>query len=144
MESFAADLAEMRRTPLTEAHVAALRAVSEELSLDTHHVMMKPGEPYDTFTYVLDGGIEVFDLITGESYLDAYLGPGQFMGEIAFLNGSAAALALRTREPSKVLQAPREAVLALMAKIPEMSDIILSVLASRRRRQVDRATATSR
>ncbi|MEM6615466.1 MAG: FAD-dependent oxidoreductase [Pseudomonadota bacterium] len=137
MESFAEDLARMQRTPLSEAHIAALREISEEVEWPKHHLVVKPGEPLDRFVYILSGAIEVFDQKTNEAYLSAFLGPGQFAGEIAFLNGTAAVLALRTREPSRVLVAPRPDVLRLMSKIPEMSDIILSVFAARRRRQVE-------
>lgn len=137
MESFADDLTQMHRTPLTDDHVSALRDVSEEVTWDAGYTIIRPGEPVDRFVFILDGAIEVFDPLTGDGYLSAYLGPGQFIGEIAFLSGTAAALALRTREPSRVLVAQRADVLALMSKIPEMSDIIISVLAARRRRQVE-------
>lgn len=137
MESFADDLARMQRTPLAPDHVVALRSISKETTLAAGHVVFSPGDPVQEFVFILEGSIEVFDPLSGQAYLDAYLGPGQFAGEIAFLSGAASALALRTREASKVLIAPRADVLALMAKIPEMSDIIISVLAARRRRQVE-------
>ena len=137
MESFADDLETMQRTPLSEAHVAALREISQEKDLPQDHVLIRPGEILSEFVYILSGSIEVFDERTGQAYLSAFLKAGQFASEIALLNGSAASLALRTREPSKVLMAPRDDLLKLMSKIPEMSDIIISVLAARRRRQVE-------
>lgn len=137
MESFANNLTEMQRTPLSAQHVAALRKVSFEDVLEAGHVITEPGQPADRFVYILDGAIEVFDPLTGEAYLPVHLGPGQFAGEIAFLSGTASALALRTRERTHVLIASREDVLALMSKIPEMSDIIISVFAARRRRQIE-------
>ncbi len=137
MESFAADLAQMTRTPLADSHVAALRTVSEEVTLEAGTVVIRPGQPQTRFVYLLEGSIEVFDTRTGEAYLPFFLGPGQFTGEIAFLNGAVASFALRTRERTRILSAPREDVLRLMAKIPEMSDIIISVFAARRRRQIE-------
>ncbi|MEM1289215.1 MAG: FAD-dependent oxidoreductase [Pseudomonadota bacterium] len=137
MESFAEDLQRMQRTPLSAAHVEALRTVSEELTWPAGHIVFKPGQKVDKFVYLLDGAIEVFDPRSGESYLSAYLGPGQFAGEIAFLSGTASSIALRTRVETKVLVAPRKKVLDLMSKIPEMSDIIITVLAARRRRQIE-------
>ena len=137
MESFAADLARLQRTPLSDQHVDALREVGTEENWPGGHIVTRPGDPLDQFIYILDGAIEVFDPVTGEAYLSAHLGPGQFTGEIGFLNGTAASLALRTREATRVLVAPRGEVLRLMSRIPEMSDIILSVLAARRRRQVE-------
>lgn len=137
MESFADDLARMQRVLLSPEHVAALRTVAQERTLPAGHILVAPGEPLTELVYILEGAIEVFDPRTGVAYLSAFLGPGQFTGEIAFLNGTASALALRTREESRVLVAPRDAVLKLMAKVPEMSDILISVFAARRRRQVE-------
>ena len=137
MESFAANLEIMQRTPLSGAHVAALREISQECDWPKGHVFVRPGEPMTKFVYVLSGSCEVFDERTGEPYLAAFLSSGQFAGEIALLNGSSATLALRTKEPSTVLVAEREDLLRLMSKVPEMSDIIISVLAARRRRQVE-------
>lgn len=137
MESFASDLKQMQRTPLSPSHVEALRSVAREDVLSAGHVLLRPGVPINEFVYILEGSIEVFDPITDQAYLPFHLGPGQFTGETSFLSGAAAALALRTREDSRVLIAPRTDVLDLMAKIPEMSDIIISVLAARRRRQVE-------
>lgn len=139
MESFAADLARLQRTPLTDKHVVALRAVAEEATWPAGHIVVRPGDPLDSLVYILDGAIEVFDPLSGKAYLSAHLGPGQFTGEIGFLNGTSASLALRTQKASRVLVASRAAVLQLMSKIPEMSDIILSVFAARRRRQVEAA-----
>lgn len=137
MESFATNLAQAQRRPLSEQHVEALREISDELGWPAGHVVIRPGEPLDSFVYILEGAIEVFDPRTGEAYLNAHLGPGQFTGEIGFLNGTAATLALRTKEDSRVLVAPRPSVLRLLSRVPEMSDIVLSVLAGRRRRQVE-------
>lgn len=137
MESFADDLRRMQRTPLSEAHVAVLQTVSREQDFAAGEVVMQPGEPLDTFLYILEGALEVFDPLTGEAYLPTFLGPGQFAGEIGFLNGMAATLALRARDRSRVLVASRDDVLLLMSKIPEMSDIIVSVYAARRRRQIE-------
>ena len=142
MESFAADLTRLQRTPLADTHVAALRAIAQERLLPAGEVVVAPGDRLDSFIYILEGAIEVFDPLSGEAYLASHLGAGQFTGEIGFLNGTAASLALRTREPSRVLVAPRVGVLRLMAKIPEMSDIILSVYAARRRRQIEAADSS--
>ena len=137
MESFASDLSRMQRTPLSPDHVNALRTVSREERWVTGHLVLSPGQSVDRFVYILDGEIEVFDPRTGDAYLNAHLGPGQFLGEISFLSGGLATLALRTRRDTHALVAERAAVLKLMARIPEMSDIVISVLAARRRRQIE-------
>jgi thioredoxin reductase (NADPH) len=61
--------------------------------------------------------------------------PTQFMGEIAFLYGGAWSMALRAARHTRVLEVPREAMLTLMSRIPEMSDLIITVFSARRRQQ---------
>ena len=81
--------------------------------------------------------MEIVDPCTGERYLPHSLGPGQFAGEIAFLNGGSFSLSMRAAQLTRVFEVPRRAMLALMASVPEMSDIIISVFAARRRRQLE-------
>jgi thioredoxin reductase (NADPH) len=44
---------------------------------------------------------------------------------------------MRTVKETRVIEVPREAMLTLMSRIPEMSDIIITVFSARRRRQLD-------
>ncbi len=46
-------------------------------------------------------------------------------------------MAMRAAQNTRVIEVPREAMLVLMAQIPEMSDIVITVLAAHRRRQFD-------
>jgi thioredoxin reductase (NADPH) len=64
------------------------------------------------------------------------------MGEIAFLNGGNWSMAMRAVCDTRVIEVPREAMLTLMSQIPEMSDIIITVFAARRRRQLDDRDST--
>ncbi len=137
MESLAADLKTMVRTPLAEAHVEAIRTISKEQTFSSGDMVAKVGDPMEHFIYILDGEIEVVDPWTGERYLPNTLGPTQFMGEIAFLNGGSFSLPMRAAQDTRVLCAPREDMLDLMARIPEMSDHIITVFSARRRRQIE-------
>ena len=137
MESFAANLREMQRTPLSEAHVEAMRAIGAERVLEAGEMAAEIGGKITHFTFLLEGEIEVVDPETGERALPNTLGPGQFMGEIAFLNGGVNPIPMRAAQKSRVLEVPREEMLRLMSATPEMSDIIISVFAARRRRIID-------
>jgi thioredoxin reductase (NADPH) len=44
----------------------------------------------------------------------------------------------RTAQAARVIEVPRAVMLTFMAHIPEMSDIIITVLAARRRQQLER------
>ena len=95
------------------------------------------GAPADRFIYVEDGEIEVLNPFTGERLVPSTLGPTQFMGEIALLSGGTWSLPMRAAADTRVIEVPRREMLRLMSEIPEMSDIIITVLAARRRRQLE-------
>ncbi|MGH6746218.1 FAD-dependent oxidoreductase [Novosphingobium sp.] len=137
METIGRDLQEMQRTPLSASHVEALRAAGALREYPAGVFLAKPGEPADRFIYVIDGEIEVVNPLTEERHLPYTLGPAQFMGEIAFLDGGNWTMLLRTSRPTQVIEVDRAEMLRLMAHIPEMSDIIITVFAARRRRQLD-------
>jgi thioredoxin reductase (NADPH) len=137
MESIGADLRQMRRTPLLEAHVEALRAIGQIVNYPAGAFLARPGEPVDRFVYVEEGEIEVVNLYTGERHLPFTLGPTQFMGEISFLNGGVWSMPMRAVRDTRVIEVPRQSMLTLMSQIPEMSDIIITVFSARRRRQLD-------
>ncbi|QBF32996.1 cyclic nucleotide-binding domain-containing thioredoxin-disulfide reductase [Thalassococcus sp. S3] len=134
MEQFAADLATMVRTPLTEAHVAAMRRVGKEVTLQPGELIQEAGAPITMFPYLLEGELEAVDPRTNARYSTSSLGPGQFFGELNFLSGGNALMSGRAVVESRVLCVPREAMLRLMSEIPEMSDIVITVMAARRRR----------
>jgi thioredoxin reductase (NADPH) len=137
METIGEDLRQMIRTPLAPAHVEALRAAGKVVTYSKGTFMAQPGESVTRFVYVEDGEIEVVNPFTGERHYPSTIGPTQFMGEISLLYGGTASLPLRTVRDTRVIEVERETFLTLMAQIPEMSDIIITVFAARRRRQLD-------
>ena len=137
MESIAVDLETFVRTPLSEAHIDALKAIGEERDYAAGDWLVRLGDRFDTFHYVLDGEVEAVDSATNERYGDATLGPTQYFGDIGFLNGGVITVGARMVRDSRILCVPREAMLTLMSRVPEMSDIVVTVMAARRRRQLE-------
>ena len=137
MEQLADDLENMPRVPLDEAHVERLKQIGQERSYDAGEFVAQAGEAMDRFVYVIDGEIEVVDPYTNMRLLDASLGATQFMGEIAFLNGGSFMLPMRAAKPTRTLEVERTAMLDLMARVPELSDHVITVFAARRRRQFE-------
>ena len=144
MESIGGDLNQMQRTPLAPAHVDALRKVGAVALYPAGTFLTRPGQPVDRFVYVEEGEIEVVNPYTDERHLPSTLGPTQFMGEISLLNGGAWSMAMRAVRDTRVLEVPREAMLTLMSRIPEMSDIIITVFSARRRRQLEERISSLR
>jgi thioredoxin reductase (NADPH) len=142
LETIGRDLNEMQRVPLAESHVAALRAAGTVAHYAAGKFIVQPGDPVDRFVYIEDGEIEVVNSFTGERRGPSTLGATQFMGEISLLNGGVWSMPLRAVRDTRVLEVPRVEMLTLMSQIPEMSDIIITVLAARRRRQLDSRQGT--
>lgn len=142
METIGRDLREMQRVPLAPAHVAALRAAGRPAHYAAGTFLVQPGDPVDRFVYVEDGEIEVVNPFTGDRQTTSTMGPTQFMSEISFLDGGNWSLPMRAVRDTRVTEVPRAAMLELMAAIPEMSDIVITVLAARRRRQLDMGEGT--
>ena len=138
MESLAEDLATMVRRPLSGDHVAALRRIGEERRVAAETVFLRSGDPAGVFFYVLEGGFQLWDEVREQVVNPNILGQGQFIGEIAFLTGGRMLYTMRSVEASRVLAVPREPMLRLMAAEPELSDILVSVFAARRRAMLER------
>jgi thioredoxin reductase (NADPH) len=137
MESIGRDLNEMQRTPLAQAHVLALRAAGAEVDYPAGTFLVRHGDPMDRFTYVIAGEVEVVNPFTDERFMPFTLGPTQFMAGIAFLGGGSWSMPMRAVHDTRVIEVPRAAMLRLMSEIPEMSDLIITVLAARHRRQLE-------
>ncbi|MDN3644658.1 FAD-dependent oxidoreductase [Pontixanthobacter aestiaquae] len=137
MESIGANLEEMKRQPLADDHVAALREIAAEKSYTAGEMVVEVGDAMDRFVYVLDGEIEIVNPYTDERWIESSLGPTQFMGEIAFLNAGTFTIPMRAAKDTITLEAPREDMLQLMSDIPELSDHVITVFSARRRRQFE-------
>ena len=137
MESLAADLRTMVRTPLHDSHVEALRRAGEVRTFAEGDLVARPGQRMDEFIYVEEGEVELVDPQTGERRVPFTLGATQFVGEIGFLTGAVYSMPMRACAPTRCIVVQRAAMLDLMAQIPEMSDIVITVLAARRRRQIE-------
>lgn len=141
MERSAVDLASYVRTPLSDAHVAHLRSIGEIVHFSPGETLVAFGAPNEAFFYILEGEAAAWDEVSGKRYGNATLGPTQFTGEMSFLSGGAAQLTNRAETPMTTIRVPRAAMLQAMADIPEMSDIIITVLAARRRRLIESGQA---
>ena len=142
METLGQDLETMRRVPLVPEHVDAICAIGGERFYPAGSIVMDIGEPMDRFVYILEGEIEVVDPYTNARLLPNALGPTQFMGEIGFLNGGTNIMRMRAAVDTRVIEAPREGMLELMSRVPELSDHIITVFAARRRRQYEASNDT--
>ena len=137
MESIGGELQFMTPRPFQGEQLDALRSISRERRYAAGDYVARVGDPLDRFVVVLDGEIEVVDPYTNDRLVSASLREGQFMGELSFLNGGSVTLPMRAAVDTVTLEAPREAMLDLMARVPEIGDHVLTVFAARRRMQFE-------
>src|ERR1700691_2370434 len=126
METIGNDLGQRQGTQFAASDVEALRGAGKVVTYPAGVFLARPGEPIVRFIYVEEGEVEIVNLYTDERHLPSTLCHAQLMGEIAFLSGGAWSMSLRTAREARVIEVPREAVLTLMSRIPEMSDIIIT------------------
>src|SRR6202522_1027790 len=136
MEGIGADLEVMKSVPLPAGHIDAIRAIGRERSYDAGDMIARIGDSMDRFMYVVEGEMEVLDRNSEKRIGDATLGPGQFVGELSFLSGGNYFLAMRAVSRTVTIEVSREAMLDLMAQVPELSDHIITVFAARRQQLV--------
>ena len=137
METLAIDLEQTPRQALDPSHVEAIRALAEERVVPKGATVFEPGDPMDEFLLIERGEIEVVNPRTGERAVPYTLRDGQYLGDVAFLNGGTWTLPFRAVEETVVHAVPRRAMLDLMARVPELSDIVVTVFAGRRRRTLE-------
>jgi len=115
-----------------------MRRIGSEENHSAGEVLFRAGDEMDRFCYILEGEIEGIDLRTGERYGEGVtMGPTQFLAEISFLSGGTMQVGGRTVKETRLLCVERQKMLDLMSRVPEMSDIIITVLAARRRRMLE-------
>ena len=137
MESFAQDLRYTPRKPLDESHIEALRSIGTVVSLKCGDYLVQAGDRMDVFFFIETGRIDLVDSYTQKPYLEHGLEPGQFAGEMAFLYGGSWTRSMRAFEDSTAVAIARQDMLDLMARIPELGDIVIEVFNARRRRLLE-------
>ena len=137
MESLADDLATLVRQRPAPEHVRAMRAIGGNITLSAGEKVFAVGDPQNHFHYIEDGTVEVINPITNRPCPEGTLGPGDFIGEIEFLSGGRAQVDIVADTDVRLLRVPRQDMLDLMARVPELGDIIVTVFAARRRHMIE-------
>ncbi|MEL6349241.1 MAG: FAD-dependent oxidoreductase [Myxococcota bacterium] len=138
MEQIARELVTMVRTPLADSHVEMLRAAGTLQTWKAGETVLRQGQVMTHFLYLLEGEMEALNFDGSRYGGGPTLGPTQFVGEISFMFNGGALLKIRAIQDTTCIAVPRAKMLELMALVPEMSDIILTVFAARRRAMIER------
>ena len=130
---------------LDDEERAALAAHLDVVSFPAEHIIFNYGEPGNSMLIVRAGAAELsFKNDTGEKLILETVGPGDFFGELAFLDGGARSATVRVTEPMEALLMDRGDLEAFLRKHPAAAMDLLTALGKRLRKTSEmlRHTAT--
>lgn len=116
---------------LDAAQIAMLRPFGTTRSCRADEVLIEIGDDIPGLFVVLEGQTRIVDRANDDQVIRTS-GPGEFNGELGILTGQRAFIACVVAEPATLLFVPSVKVQAIIADIPEMSDIIVTAFAARR------------
>ncbi|MCG8457198.1 MAG: cyclic nucleotide-binding domain-containing protein, partial [Holophagales bacterium] len=104
---------------------------SEAREVDAGEVLFDVGQPSYDFVYVERGSVRIVDR-AGDEVVVTIRAPN-FLGELGLLMGQGTFLAGIAAEPSRVVVVPQQVLLERIATVPEISDVLVTAFAARRR-----------
>jgi CRP-like cAMP-binding protein len=127
-------LDQLKRVPLFAGlghrELEELGTLADEIDVDDGRVLTREGESGHEFFIVLDGKVEVD--VKGE--VVATLGGGDFLGEIALIDGKPRSATTRAVGPTRLLVVGHREFHQLMDDYPTVKTCVLQALAERVRR----------
>ena len=106
-------------------------------------VMFREGEPSDYVIFVARGEVEVFTTVEGAAVVLGRVGEGQFLGEMAAIEGRPHSATARAASDGAAAVIDAQAFLGQISRQPALAEALLRRL-SIRLREADRVIATSR
>ena len=132
-----ASLSEPRETALLGDLVQRLPlppSAWQDLDLAAGEALFRSGDPGDTFYVVTSGEIEVFVEDRGSAHITlARLGPGDYLGELALLDGGPRTASAAATSPSHLRALSRETFTKQLAHSPALAGALVSPLSERLR-----------
>jgi len=108
--------------------LVALVEAGSETSLPSAWGFVQEGTPADACYVLLTGSARVFH---GRQEIAA-LGPGDIIGEMAFLEGGQRDATVTSSTPVKALRIEYDALRAVLAKRPQLKEMMVAVYTARR------------
>ncbi len=94
-------------------------------------VLFREGEPGDRMFVIQTGAVRITKVMGGEQKALAVLGPGEFLGEMAILNGKPRTATATVVEPTRCLLIDARTLEAMVAKNAEIALRLIKKLARR-------------
>lgn len=115
--------------------LASLARLLQPRRFDRGGVIFHQGDPGAAMYVVEDGRVAIgLSAPEGKDVTLALLGPGDFFGELALLDGEARSADARAAEPTRLLSLRRDDFLGFLQAHPHVPPILLAALSRRLRR----------
>jgi len=117
---------------LTPAQIDRIRPLGRSRSVHRGELLFEPNDTAVPFFVLLSGRLEIVQpTLDGERAVTTH-GPGGFTGEMTMISGQRCLVRGRVTEPGEFLELSREAMLALVARDAELSEILMRAFILRR------------
>jgi len=121
----------LHRIPLFNAfdqrRLERLGMLADEVDVGAGKVLMRQGDSGSDMMVIVSGGVSVE---RDGSRLNT-LGPGDFFGEIALVDGGPRTATVTAEEPSRLLVITHRDFHSMMDEFPEVADQVMNALANR-------------
>lgn len=128
--------------PRSDEHVAFPKLSDEQIEQLAPHgeaedtqegqVLFREGDQGFDFFLVLEGTVEITERSGGDQARVTLHEAGEFTGDVDMLTGRASLVTATVREAGRVLRLPADRIQDLIARRPELSDVILEAFLMRR------------
>jgi len=116
---------------LDAAHLDLLASASRPRALPTGDILVREEDQGDSLFIVVSGQLEARGHFDGRELVLATFGPGDIIGEVAFLNKVPRTATVTAVEPSSVIELPGEETRSQFAQFPDMQVLLESILYQR-------------
>src|SRR3954470_3361483 len=117
---------------LTAAQMARIGAHGATRGVRRGERLVEAGDQVVPFFVVVEGAIEIVQMLDEAETIVAVHGPGQFSGEVNMISGRRALFAARAREDGRIIVLDREQVVKLVQNDAELSEILMRAFILRR------------
>jgi len=101
------------------------------VKVESGDVIFSEGEPGDSLYVVTEGLVQIQIKTASGPLVLSKLGPGEFLGEMALINGAPRSATAVAIEPSTLLMYPAQEIEQLIAEHPSVGARIIEGLSSR-------------
>lgn len=120
---------------LDDRQLALLEPLGTRRILRRGEMLFKAGQRDLDLAVIITGEIEAFESCDGCEQIVGTGEPGDFMGDVAMLNGTSAIVSARcSSEESEVLEVPAAALRKALAELPGLGETIINAFIMRRER----------